>query len=179
MSLVSQSPETYDRLVGLRVVRAYTTEPIPPAEMDAVLEAARWTGSSKNTQGWEFIVVEGNHLDKLAGAGSFTDPIRNSTATIALVQTPDGNPFDIGRAAQNVMLAAAANGLGSCPITLHNADRASEALGLPEGFSCRYAVAIGYPSQEDEQRLRKARRAGGMGGRKPIENLTHRQHYGG
>ncbi|NIR39418.1 MAG: nitroreductase, partial [Actinobacteria bacterium] len=74
----------------------------------AVLEAARWTGSSKNVQGWEFIVVVGDRLEVLASAGKFTDPVRNSTATIALVSTPEGNEFDIGRVAQNIMLAAAA-----------------------------------------------------------------------
>jgi len=179
MSLTPPSPETYDRVLGLRVVRAYTDDPIPPAEMAAILEVARWTGSSKNTQGWEFIVVTGDRLDTLAGAGDFTDPIRNSVAAIALVQTSDGNPFDIGRVAQNVMLAAAALQIGSCPITLHHTDRASEALGLPEGFSCRYAIALGYPSEESEQRLREARRAMGMRGRKPIEELTHRQQHGG
>ncbi len=179
MSLVLPSPETYNRVLGLRVVRAYTDEPIPPTEMDAILEAARWTGSSKNTQGWEFIVVEGDHLDTLATAGSFTDPIRNSTTAIALVQTPEGNPFDIGRAAQNIMLAAAALGIGSCPITLHDTDRASEVLELPNGFSCRYAVALGFPFNEDEKESRQTRRISGMGGRKPVEDLIHRQRYGG
>jgi len=179
MSLVNKSPETYDQVLGLRVVRAYTDQAIPEQEMAAILEAARWTGSSKNVQGWEFVVVEGDQLSVLATAGSFTDPIRNSTAAIALVQTPDGNPFDIGRAAQNVMLAAAARGIGSCPITLHDDDRSAEVLGLPTGFSCRYAISLGYPSEEGESRLREARRAGGMRGRKAIAELTHYQRYGG
>ena len=178
MSLVNKSPETYDQVLGLRVVRSYTDQAIPEQEMAAILEAARWTGSSKNLQSWEFVVVDGDQLATLATAGSFTDPIRNSVAAIALVQTPDGNPFDIGRAAQNVMLAAAARGIGSCPITLHHDGVAFEVLGLPEGFSCRYAIALGYPSAEGELRQREARRAGGMGGRKPITELTHTQRYG-
>lgn len=178
MSLVDPSPEMYDRVLGLRVVRAFSDEPIPSVEMAALLEAARWTGSSKNTQGWEFIVVEGDHLAALAEAGSYTDPLRNSAATIALVQTPDGNQFDIGRAAQNIMLAAAARGIGSCPITLHHDERVAEVLGLPDGYSCRYAIAIGYASDEGELRMRRARRSGGKGGRRPVEDLTHRQSYG-
>ncbi len=179
MSLVAASPEMYDRILGLRVIRAFTDDPIPPIEMAAILEAARWTGSSKNVQGWEFIVVDGDHLAALAGAGNYTDPLRNSAATIALVQTPDGNQFDIGRAAQNVMLAAAARGIGSCPITLHHTEKAADALALPDGYSCRYAIAIGYPFDEGELRMRRARRSGVMGGRKPVDELTHRQSYGG
>lgn len=179
MSLIDNSPEMYERLLGLRVVRAFTEDLIAPEQMAAILEAARWTGSSKNRQGWEFIVVDGDRLAALAAAGDFTDPIRNSAATLALVQTPEGNPFDIGRVAQNVMLAAAALRLGSCPITLHHQDAAAEVLELPEGFSCRYAIAIGRPFEEGDKRLREARRAGGMRGRKPIDDLVHRQHHGG
>lgn len=172
------SPGTYADVLGLRVVRAYTDQPIPAEELSAILEAARWTGSAKNVQGWEFIAVDGEHLEMLATAGNFTGPIRNSAVTVALVETPDGIPFDIGRVAQNIMLAAAARGLGSCPITLHKTDRAVEVLGIPDGFSCRYAVALGYPFEEGEQRQREERRAGGMGGRKPMAELVHRQRYG-
>ena len=179
MRLPTQSPEAYGHVRGLRVVRAYRPEPISDEHLTAILEAARWTGSSKNVQGWEFVVVTGQQLEVLAGAGSFTDPVRNSAATIALVQTPRGNTFDIGRAAQNIMLAAAAVGVGSCAITLHHRSRAAEALQLPEGYSCNYAVSLGYPFEEGERRMREARRSSGMRGRKPLTDLVHHQMYDG
>ncbi|MEE8498116.1 MAG: nitroreductase family protein [Acidimicrobiia bacterium] len=179
MSLIDHSPEMYERVLALRVIRAFTDDPIAPEQMAAILEAARWTGSSKNRQGWEFIVVDGDQLGALAEAGDFTDPLRNSTVAIALVQTPEGNPFDIGRVAQNVMLAAAALGIGSCPVTLHHRDTATRVLALPEGFSCQYAIAIGHPFEDGEKRLREARRTAGMRGRKLIDDLVHRQHHGG
>jgi nitroreductase len=177
MSLLPRSEELYGRVRSLRVVRAYTDDAIVESDMNALLEAARWTGSSKNRQGWEFIVVEGDQLEVLATAGDFTEPVRNSAATIALVETPEGNPFDIGRAAQNIMLAAAARGIGSCPITLHHTDRATEVLALPDGYSCRWAVALGYPLEQQEQEMREARRTSGMGGRKSLSDLVHRQRY--
>ena len=164
--------------MGLRVVRAYTDEPISDADLEMILEAARWTGSSKNVQGWEFIVITGEQLEVVASAGKFTDPVRNSAATVALVMTPTGNGFDIGRAAQNIMLAAAGVGIGSCPITLHHEERAVEVLGLPDGYECRYAVALGHPDDEGEEQLRRARRANGTGGRKGLGDLVHRQRYG-
>ena len=179
MSLITPSPETYENVRGLRVIRAYTDDPIPETELDAILQAARWTGSSKNVQGWEFVVVTEDHLDEVASAGKFTDPVRNSAATICLVQTPAGNPFDIGRAAQNIMLAAAARGIGSCPVTFHHEDRIGEVLDLPDDHSCRWGVALGYPYEEGEQRLREARRESGMGGRKPLEDIVHRQVHRG
>jgi nitroreductase len=179
MNLPTPNPTAYDHIRTLRVVRAYTAEPLADDDLDAILDAARWTGSSKNVQGWEFIVVTGERLQILATAGKFTDPVRNSTATICLVRTPDGNDFDIGRAAQNIMLAAAARGIGSCAITFHHDDVAREVMALPEGHSCTWGVSLGYPFAEGEERLRAARRAGGLGGRKPLTDLVHRQVYGG
>ncbi len=178
MSLLPPSVETYDRVRGLRVVRAYTPDPIPTDDLSAVLEAGRWTGSSKNVQGWSFVVVEGDQLDVLASAGSFTDPIRNSAAAVAIVRTPEGNDFDVGRAAQNMMLAAATRGIGSCPITLHDAARAAEVLELPDGFSCRYAIALGVPDEPAELAARAERRRRGVTGRKNLDELVRRQVFG-
>jgi len=178
MRLVPPSQELYDRVLGLRVVRGYRSDPIPETELEAVLEAARWTGSSKNRQGWEFVVFEGDRLADLAEAGRFTGPVRDSQVTIALVETPDGNKFDIGRAAQNIMLAAAARGIGSCPITLHHAERAREVLGLPEGYDCTWAIALGYPDPAAEASEREQRRQAGIAGRKPLAEIVHRQRYG-
>ena len=118
-------------------------------DLGAILEAGRWTGSSKNRQSWTFIAVtDKDRLQALAEHGDFTQPVRDSVATIVLVQEPDGNMFDIGRAAQNMMLAAKAIGVASCPITLHRDDDAAEFLGAPEGAVVRYAIALGYPGKD-------------------------------
>ncbi len=140
-------------------------------DLEAVLEAARWTGSAKNLQNWAFIVVDDpRQKDALCAAGDFMDPVRNAPAAICLVQEPDGYEFDTGRLAQNIMLAADAVGLASCPVTLHREKIAAEVLGLAEGTRCRYAVAIGYPAPGSG--------ATKMGGRKPVAELVHRNRYG-
>jgi len=167
--------DTYRDVLGLRVVRRFLDRPVPAGEVAALLEAARWTGSSKNTQGWAFVVLEdAEDRERVAAAGRFSSPVRAAPLTIALVRTPDGNDFDIGRAAQNIMLAAAARGLGSCPVTLHDQAAAREALRLPEGHQCRWVVAIGYPDPSAEREQRAERRRAGMSGRKPLEELVHR-----
>ncbi|MDK1018496.1 MAG: nitroreductase family protein, partial [Actinomycetota bacterium] len=133
-------------------------------------EAARWTGSSKNRQDWSFLVVDDpEQKDRLCEAGDFTDPIRNAPAVICLIQEPDGYEFDIGRLAQNIMLAADAIGLASCPITLHRDDVAAKVLGLPDGRRCRYAIAVGYPASGSGPAK--------FGGRKPLGDLVHRNSY--
>lgn len=161
----------YDRILSLRALRSYVDRPVDPEHVTRLIEAARWTGSSKNRQNWSFIVVDDpDQKAALAAAGDFTDPIRNAPMAIALVQEPEGYEFDTGRLAQNIMLAADALGLASCPITLHRDDIAFEVLGLPPGRRCRYAIAVGYPSE--------VAKPGKMGGRKPVAELLHRNRYG-
>jgi nitroreductase len=162
---------TYDDVHGLRAIRDYRPEPLRDDDLTAILDAARWTGSSKNRQEWAFIVVDDpDQRDRLAGCGSFTTPIRSAPVTVALVQEKGGNEFDIGRAAQNLMLAAQAVGVASCPITLHREQEAETVLGLPPGARCRYAVALGYPAPDAAPR--------NYGGRKPLDVLTHANRYG-
>lgn len=164
--------DTYDAVLSLRAIRSYADRPIADEDLARVLEAARWTGSSKNLQNWSFVVVDDpDRKTRLCGAGDFTTPIAGAPVAICLVQEPGGYEFDTGRVAQNIMIAADAIGLASCPITLHRDDVAAEVLGLPEGRRCRYAVAIGYPGEDAAPRK--------FGGRKPLDDLVHRNTYGG
>lgn len=160
----------YESIRRLRAIRDYRPTSIADEHMTAILEAARWTGSSKNLQNWAFIVVQDpEQRDRLATCGDFTTPIRNAPVTIAIVQEADGYEFDSGRVAQNIMLAADAIGVASCPITLHRDADAADVLGLGDGQRCRYAIALGYPSP--------AATAARFGGRKPLHELVHRDRY--
>ena len=159
----------YDSIIKLRAIRDYQPEPISDDDLNSILEAARWTGSSKNRQDWSFIVVTGDRLQELAKHGDFTDPVLGSAATIVLVKEEGGNLFDIGRAAQNIMLAAKSIGVASCPITLHRPAEARQFLGAPDGVETRYAVALGYPGEQATPRR--------FGGRKPAEAVVRHQQY--
>ena len=162
--------DKYDFIVSLRAIRDYAPEPLSEQDLGAILEAARWTGSSKNRQDWTFVVITArDRLQQLAEHGDFTQPVRDSAATIVLVQEPNGYEFDIGRAAQNIMLAAKAVGVASCPITLHRDADAREFLGAPDDTLTRYAVALGYPS--DDAAPRK------FGGRKPAARVVKLNTY--
>ena len=163
-------PDVYDFILKLRAIRDYKPDPLSSEDIAAILEAARWTGSSKNRQDWSFIVVDDpERLRELAKCGSYTSPVKDSVATIVLVQEKGGNMFDIGRAAQNIMLAAKAIGVASCPITLHREEAAREFVGAPAGTTVRYAVSLGYPSPDAKPRQ--------FGGRKAPEKVFRVDHY--
>lgn len=173
------SPRTmYDHVTSLRVVRKYHPDPLSTDEITRILEAGRWTGSSKNTQPWSFIVVtDPGDRQRLAECGDFTGPLIGAPLVIVVVRHPDGGDFDMGRAAQNMMLAAAALGIASCPVTLHRESCARQRLGVPEDHGSRWAIAFGYPDMAGERELREKRRRDETAqiptGRKPLDGLVH------
>lgn len=159
-----------DFLGRLRVVRHFLTKPVAAEDLAAILEVGRWTGSAKNSQRWQMLVItEPAGLGRLADCGNFTNPIRNATAVIAPIGLAGSYEWDLGRLSQNLMLAAAARGVGSCPVTLHNTDLARSTLELGEGEHCRVVIALGYPDLEREG---PARAASMMKGRKPLDDLV-------
>jgi nitroreductase len=162
--------DCYDRIVSLRALRSYRDDAISEHDLALLLEAARWTGSSKNLQNWSFIVVNGDQKERLAECGDYTTPLREAPIAIALVEEPGGYEFDTGRVAQNTMLAADAIGIASCPITLHRDGDVASVLELPDGARCRYAIALGYPSDDAGPRH--------FGGRKPLGEVVYRNRHG-
>jgi nitroreductase len=179
MEALLPSPEAYARIVGLRVVRSYRPEPVGPDNVRKILEAGRWTGSSKNTQPWGFVVVtDPGDRQRLAECGSFTAPLVGAPLVVAIVRLPGGSDFDIGRVAQNMMEAAGALGIGSCPVTLHRETCARERLEVPDDHGCRYALAFGYPDYDAEQQVRTGIRTAIPRGRKPLNDLVSHGRFG-
>lgn len=167
--------DPYDAVVGLRVVRKYRAEPLAVDDLAAILEAGRWTGSAKNRQDWVFVVVDDRDVRmKLAECGRFSQPVRDAPVVIVPVRTPGGYEFDIGRVSQNIMLAAAAKGVGSCPVTLHDDQCAARVLEVPDDHQARYAICLGYPD-EDAERVQRAGRS--WGGRKPLDELVRHNRF--
>jgi nitroreductase len=173
--LLTPSDDVYSAVLGLRTVRRFRSDPVSEEHLHQILEAARWTGSSKNRQSWSLVVIrDREQIDRLAECGDFTVPLRNAPMAIAPVRLADGYDWDMGRLSQNIMLAAAALGVGSCPITLHRHEDAKQVLGVPEDHGCKWVVALGYP---DDAAEREGRKASALGGRKPLEELVRHERF--
>ena len=164
----------------IRVVRAYADRPIESETLTAIVDAGRHAGSSKNLQRWDFILVtERKTLEALGKIGRYADHVPGAAAAIALV-TPDPRgpkaplsiTWDVGRAAQNIVLAAWALGVGSSPVTVHDHDLARSLFGYPADRDCSYLITLGYPAQPAD--LERAPRAGG---RRPLDEVLHRERW--
>ena len=168
-----------DAIDGLRVVRTYRPDPLEPGALRRIVDAGRHAGSSKNLQRWAFVTVTDRAtIARLAGVGPYTRHVPGAAAVIAIV-TPTlkpGDPlsviWDSGRAAQNMVLAAWALGIGSCPVTVYEQALVREVLGLPDDRHCEYLLALGYPADPDD--LVRAPRAGG---RLSLDDVLHEERW--
>jgi nitroreductase len=168
--------ETWQAINSVRVVRKFSDTAISDDDLERILNAGRRTGSSKNEQVWAFIVVtDRSLLRELAAVGHYADHLAGATVAIALV-TP--NPattsmvWDLGRAAQNMVLAAWELGIGSVPATVYDHALTARLLGLPDDRRCDYLLSFGYPS--DATQLRAPNRAGG---RRSLDEVVRREHW--
>lgn len=165
----------------IRVVRRFSRQPVEAAVLDDLLEVARWTGSAKNRQPWRFVVVRDPAMRaNLADCGvrSFAAPLRDAPVAIVLVQRPEGYEFDMGRVAQAIIIAATTFGLGACPVTLYDEDRAHQLLSVPTDHRCRYSIALGYPDEGAEQELRqRLPKLLPRHGRLPVSELVHEGRF--
>jgi nitroreductase len=166
----------------LRAVRQFSSQEIPEDVLQDILEVGRWTGSSKNTQPWDLIVVQNREsLRKLATFGAFAGHLAGATLGIALVMHGD-DPWtcmDEGRLMQNLMLAAWAQGVGSCIGSIYPADneqRARDLLGIPKDRYLRTALSVGYPASPQALRLPATARV--PRGRRPLDDLVSWERLG-
>jgi nitroreductase len=163
-----------------RAIRRFAERPLDPEHLRRIVDAGRRAGSSKNTQPWDFVVVEQREtLRELAKVGPYAGHLAGAAAGIALV-TPDPATadaplsvyWDLGQAAQNMMLVAWELGIGSVPATVYDPDLAKRILGYPDDRHCEFLLSFGYPARdEDLMRPPKA------GGRRPLEDIVHRERW--
>src|SRR5438874_1283198 len=107
--------DTFLAVASIRVVRHYQPRAVSDEDVRRILEAGRATGSSQNRQQWRFYVVRDRAtLERLSTAVYAPENVAGCGAAIGLTSSAKSG-FDIGRCAQNMMLTAWNDGIGSCP----------------------------------------------------------------
>lgn len=162
--------DAYRAIVTKRDTRHFADRPIPPEVQHRILQAGRMAGSSKNTQPIRFVVLEDqDRKEAVAACGHYAKHVPGCALAIAVVVEPGGSAFDAGRVAQNMMVAAWADGVTSCPTSMHETECIQETLGLPEGYSVAIVLAMGYPEE--------GRKLGAGRERLPLDELVHRERW--
>lgn len=147
-----------------RSIRKFKPDPVPQAEIDYVLEAARLAPSWANTQCWKFIVVTDPKVkEEVASAGN--NWIAQAPVLIVACADPSkpgtkGDQqyymLDIGIAMEHLILAATDRNLGTCWIGAFDEAKVKKALGVPDNIRVVATTPLGYPDQQPDPRPRKS-----------------------
>jgi len=169
-----------------RSIRAYTDKPVSPEIVQDLLNRAVMAPSGSNGQPWKFCVIQSKDL--LADISKKTKALLLSTlsqrpflekyrdefinpdfnifyeaATLVMILCESRNSnaeIDCALAAENLMLAARAKGIGSCWMgfgTVYcNQPEAKAELGIPEAYKVVAPIILGYPKEEFSTMERKA-----------------------
>ena len=166
--------DAYLAVVSKREVRSYAGRALPPDVVRRILEAGRIAGSSQNRQARRFVVLERARDE---AAKCVFVPANVSTAALAVAIVIGGRgpaAFDAGRAAQNMMLAAWNDRVGSCPNGIADTDELSRLLGLEDSERVATIVSFGYPTRELDPARRTPEQWLASADRKPIDEIvTH------
>ena len=152
--------EFYDVIKTRRSVRSYKPDPIPEEVLNRVLDAARIAPSGSNRQPWKFIVVKDEETKKkLIPACHNQSWIAEAPVIIvACAQELGYNRggymgslsmvMDVTIAMTHLILAARAEGLGTCWIGAFNNDELKKVLDIPPEYNVVAITPLGYPKGE-------------------------------
>jgi len=184
--------EFFEALSTRRSIRTYQGRPIEEEKLHAVLDAVRASPSWANQQCWRLVVVrdaatkqgisELSYLESFfAPKGYKTNPAQRALAQAPLVIVLCADPAqsgnvrgqeyyltDAGIAAQSLMLAARALGLGTVFVGVFQEEPLRDLLGIPEHVRVVGLFPLGYPAEEKKEGPK----------RKPLEEISFFERWG-
>lgn len=175
-----------EAIYSRRSVRSYTDRPVEKPVVESLLQAAVQAPSALNEQPWAFAVIQDrkllarystrvkahvlkrlkpespqySHREELANPDY--NVFYDAGTLIIVCAKPEGvhAEEDCSLAAQNLMLAAHATGLGTCPIGFAqpwlNLTRTKRTLAIPLNYTVVFPVIVGYPKGDQPPVARRA-----------------------
>lgn len=151
----AQNP-AIENILTRRSIRSYTDQDVEPEKIEAILEAGMAAPSGKNGQPWDFIVLTRREiLDEMAERLPYAKMLREARVAIAVCADRTKSPYwyvDCSAAAENILLAAHALGLGAVWTATYpyrdRMDVVKELCGLPGSYDSLCVIPVGYPARE-------------------------------
>jgi nitroreductase len=169
--------DTFLTIASRREVRSYAKRPVEDEVLGRVLDAGRLAGSSRNGQPWRFVLVTSRELlDQLADRVYARGNLLGAAAAILVAVEKGGKAeFDAGRAAQNMMLAAWNEGVGSCPNGMPDPAAVADLLGVDDPERPLVLISLGYPARPIDPESRTPEEWIARADRRPFDEVVERR----
>jgi len=144
--------QSIEALKTRRSIRTYTAQPVERKIIEEIVDCARLAPTAMNDQPWEFVVItEKAALASIPPMLGHAEYIANAAFAV-LVLSRETQYFveDCSAATENLLIAAAAHGLGSCWVAGTQqayAPVVAKAFGAPEDRKLIAIVSFGYPAE--------------------------------
>lgn len=152
----------YETVISRRSIRRFKDTPVPRELLERCVNAARLAPSAGNLQPLEYIIIDDEKL--LPGVFSTIKwaayikprgeppPVQRPAAYITVLRKkdigiPDTVHYGIGMAAQNIMIVALAESVGSCAFGGVNQVKLRPILNVPADYEIPLVLALGYPDE--------------------------------
>ena len=163
--------DTYECNVTKLDIREFARKRVPGELKWKILEAARMTGSTMNTQHWRFVLIQDrSNLEKLAADSTTGNWVEKADFAIIILINPKvlGSRIDGGRVLQAMELAAWNFGIASGLYTGFKEGDLLRDFALPSDLKVDAILGFGYPRNKIL----------GKKDRKPLEELAYLERYG-
>ncbi len=155
----------YEVIQGRRSVRKYKTDHVDDGKLQRILNAARLAPSAANRQPISFIVVRDDKIKRKLKDAYSQEWFYTAPVIICACMLPDkawkrndGKAYvdvDVAIAMDHLILAATAEGLGTCWIAAFKPGIVKEVLNIPDDLEPLVLTPLGYPEAIPEPTYRK------------------------
>ena len=157
----------YEATITRRSIRRFKDKPVPYEVLEKCVDAGRLAPSGRNQQVCEFVVVDDPQLlprmfDNIGGSvklppekgGPRPENTPKAYTIILINKSWEGDPnrrpitlYDIGMAAENIILTALEEGIGCCPVMMFQQEGMKNVLNIPENYDIGLVIVMGYPDE--------------------------------
>ena len=152
-------------IITRRSIRKYQDKDVPWEMIATILDAGRLAPSSGNVQSWKFIIIRNAGQRSLVAEACLEQHWMNKAPVhFAIIAMPEKVKRYYGvrgerlyaiqncaAAAENMLLAAHAQGLGACWVSAFDEDMLHRTLGLPEEAIPQAIITVGWADEKPEQ----------------------------
>jgi nitroreductase len=164
--------EALEAILSRRSIRHYLDKPLPEDLVKKLLAAGMSAPTACDLYPWHFVVItERALLDEVPKQHPHAAMLPEAPLAILVCGEPDASRYwqqDCSAAAQNILLAAHALGLGAVWLGLYPREQRVTAIrnlcGIPDSIVPLALIAIGYPAESkpmldkyDEAKIHRGR----------------------